>query len=58
MTGTDVKVEEDLHAVSELVVAEQIEGHQRLDVLDSVALVGQRIVTLIRCNRDVSLIIL
>ena len=40
MTGTDVKVKEDLHAVSELVVAEQIEGHQRLDVLDSVALVG------------------
>ena len=52
MTGTDVQVEEDIHAVFELVVAEEIEGHERLDVLDSVALIRHRIVTFVRCNRD------
>ena len=54
MTGTDVQVEEDVHAVFELVVTEEIEGHERLDVLDSVALIRHRIVTFVRCNRVIN----
>ena len=37
--GVDVELVEDVHAVAELVVAEQVEGVQRLNVLDPLGLV-------------------